>query len=59
VTLDTGLPVGTYCDIISGDKSGDRCTGKRVSVGSDGRATFHISHTEEDPFIALHADSKL
>ncbi|ROJ19174.1 Pancreatic alpha-amylase [Anabarilius grahami] len=59
VTLNTGLPEGTYCDVISGDKSGNSCTGKQVSVVSDGRATFHIRHTEEDPFIAIHADSKL
>ncbi|XP_052436227.1 amyAc_bac_euk_AmyA and Aamy_C domain-containing protein isoform X3 [Carassius gibelio] len=59
VTLNTGLPMGTYCDVISGDKSGGSCTGKQVSVGSDGRATFSISNTDEDPFIAIHADSKL
>ncbi|KAI2654599.1 Alpha-amylase [Labeo rohita] len=59
VTLNTGLPMGTYCDVISGDKSGSSCTGKQVSVAADGRATFSISNTEEDPFIAIHADSKL
>uniref|UniRef100_A0A673KDS1 alpha-amylase n=1 Tax=Sinocyclocheilus rhinocerous TaxID=307959 RepID=A0A673KDS1_9TELE len=59
VTLNTGLPKGTYCDVISGDKSGGSCTGKEVSVDADGRATFSISNTDEDPFIAIHADSKL
>uniref|UniRef100_A0A671RYL4 Alpha-amylase n=2 Tax=Sinocyclocheilus anshuiensis TaxID=1608454 RepID=A0A671RYL4_9TELE len=59
VTLNTGLPMGTYCDVISGDKIGGTCTGKQVSVGSDGRATFSISNTIEDPFIAIHANSKL
>ncbi|NP_001003729.1 AmyAc_bac_euk_AmyA and Aamy_C domain-containing protein precursor [Danio rerio] len=58
-TLNTGLQSGTYCDIISGEKSGNSCTGKQVSVDSDGKATFSISHTEEDPFMAIHADSKL
>ncbi|RXN11361.1 pancreatic alpha-amylase-like isoform X2 [Labeo rohita] len=29
VTLNTGLPMGTYCDVISGDKSGSSCTGKQ------------------------------
>ncbi|KAA0711465.1 Alpha-amylase 1 [Triplophysa tibetana] len=58
-TLNTGLPGGTYCDVISGDKIDSSCTGKKISVDSDGRATFHISHTEEDPFIAIHAESKL
>ncbi|KTG34865.1 hypothetical protein cypCar_00040158 [Cyprinus carpio] len=59
VTLNTGLPKGTYCDVISGDKSGGSCTGKEVLVDADGRATFSISNTDEDPFIAIHADSKL
>ncbi|KAG5285250.1 hypothetical protein AALO_G00001220 [Alosa alosa] len=59
VTLNTGLPAGTYCDVISGDKSGSRCTGKQVQVGGDGLAHFQISNTAEDPFMAVHADSKL
>ncbi|XP_025755756.1 pancreatic alpha-amylase [Oreochromis niloticus] len=59
VTLNTGLPGGTYCDVISGQKEGSRCTGKQVSVGGDGRATFSISGKDVDPFIAIHADSKL
>ncbi|XP_063317627.1 alpha-amylase [Pelmatolapia mariae] len=59
VTLNTGLPGGTYCDVISGQKQGSSCTGKQVSVGGDGRATFSISGKDEDPFIAIHADSKL
>lgn len=58
-TLNTGLPGGTYCDVISGQKESGRCTGKQVTVGGDGRAAFRISNTEEDPFIAIHADSKL
>uniref|UniRef100_I3KQC8 alpha-amylase n=1 Tax=Oreochromis niloticus TaxID=8128 RepID=I3KQC8_ORENI len=59
VTLNTGMPGGTYCDVISGQKEGSRCTGKQVTVGSDGRAHFWISSRDEDPFIAIHADSKL
>uniref|UniRef100_A0A3B1IL04 Alpha-amylase n=1 Tax=Astyanax mexicanus TaxID=7994 RepID=A0A3B1IL04_ASTMX len=58
-TLATGLPGGTYCDVISGQKEGGRCTGKQVTVGSDGKAYFKISNSEEDPFFAIHADSKL
>uniref|UniRef100_A0A3Q4H3T5 Alpha-amylase n=1 Tax=Neolamprologus brichardi TaxID=32507 RepID=A0A3Q4H3T5_NEOBR len=59
VTLNTGLPGGTYCDVISGQKEGSKCTGRQVTVGSDGRAHFSISNKDEDPFIAIHADSKL
>ncbi|KAM9692987.1 alpha-amylase 2B isoform 2-T2 [Dama dama] len=58
-TLQTGLPAGTYCDVISGDKSGNSCTGIRISVSNDGKAHFSISNSAEDPFIAIHADSKL
>ncbi|XP_021052623.1 pancreatic alpha-amylase-like [Mus pahari] len=58
-TLQTGLPAGTYCDVISGDKVDGNCTGLRVNVGSDGKAHFSISNSAEDPFIAIHADSKL
>ncbi|XP_041947932.1 alpha-amylase-like [Alosa sapidissima] len=59
MTLNTGLPGGTYCDVISGQKDGGRCTGKQVNVGGDGRAHFRISNMDEDPFVAIHAESKL
>uniref|UniRef100_A0A3P9DDD1 Alpha-amylase n=1 Tax=Maylandia zebra TaxID=106582 RepID=A0A3P9DDD1_9CICH len=59
VTLNTGMSGGTYCDVISGQKEGSKCTGKQVTVGGDGRAHFSISGQDEDPFIAIHADSKL
>ncbi|XP_046884379.1 pancreatic alpha-amylase isoform X1 [Hypomesus transpacificus] len=59
VTLNTGMPGGTYCDVISGQKDGGRCTGKQITVGGDGRAHFKISNRDEDPFVAIHADSKL
>lgn len=58
-TLNTGLPSGTYCDVISGQKEGSTCTGKSVQVGGDGRASFKISNTEADPFIAIHINAKL
>lgn len=59
VTLNTGMPGGTYCDVISGQKEGGKCTGKQINVGGDGRAHFSISNNDEDPFVAIHADSKL
>ncbi|KAM5257259.1 pancreatic alpha-amylase isoform 6-T6 [Ctenodactylus gundi] len=58
-TLQTGLPAGTYCDVISGDKLDGCCTGIEVHVSEDGNAHFSISNTAEDPFIAIHAESKL
>lgn len=42
--LYTCLPQGKYCDVISETKSGGRCTGIKVKVGSDGRAFINISN---------------
>ncbi|XP_075835286.1 alpha-amylase 1-like [Microtus pennsylvanicus] len=58
-TLQTGLPEGTYCDVISGDKIDGNCTGIKVYVSGDGNAQFFISTTAGDPFIAIHVESKL
>lgn len=57
--LQTGLPAGTYCDVISGDKIGDKCTGIKIYVSADGKAHFSIRNDAEDPFIAIHVESKL
>ena len=57
--MQTGLPSGTYCDVISGDKIGDNCTGIQINVSSDGNAYFSISNSAEDPIIAIHTESKL
>ena len=63
VTLQTGLAGGTYCDVISGNKSGSSCTGKSVTVNSDGTARIQISYepnnSNVDPIIAIHVNSKL
>ncbi|KFO26898.1 Alpha-amylase 1 [Fukomys damarensis] len=57
--LQTGLPAGTYCDVISGDKVDGNCTGIKIYVSDDGKAHFSISNSAEDPFIAIHLESKL
>ena len=57
--LKTGLPGGAYCDVISGNKVNGKCTGKVVNVNSDGTAKITIKYFEEDPVIAIHAESKL
>ncbi|XP_014794989.1 PREDICTED: pancreatic alpha-amylase-like isoform X2 [Calidris pugnax] len=59
VTLQTGLPAGTYCDVISGQKEGDYCTALEVHIAADGMANLLISNEDEDPFIAIHIDAKL
>jgi alpha-amylase len=57
--LATGLSAGTYCDVISGFKSGSSCTGASVSVGGDGRANINLAGNAVDGVIAIHVDSKL
>ncbi|KAG1680673.1 Pancreatic alpha-amylase [Nymphon striatum] len=58
-TLITGLSQGTYCDIISGDLEGGKCTGKKIYVDSSGKANIYISNTEKDPMMATHLQAKL
>ena len=59
VTLQTGMAGGSYCDIISGNKVNGSCTGKVITVNSDGTAKIYVKYYEEDPVIAFHAESKL
>ena len=59
VTLQTGLAGGAYCDVISGNKNNGSCSGKTINVNSDGTAKFTIGGSDEDPMVAIHADSKL
>jgi len=57
--LQTCLPAGSYCDIISGGKVDGQCTGKTVNVGSDGRAQITISKMDYDGVLAIHTESRL
>ncbi|XP_049852580.1 alpha-amylase 1-like [Schistocerca gregaria] len=58
-TLQTGLAGGTYCDVISGEVSGSSCTGKSVTVNSDGTAYIEILVSEDDGVLAIHTGSKV
>jgi alpha-amylase len=42
-TFATGLPAGTYCDVISGGVSSGTCTGTAVTVDGSGNATFQVN----------------
>ena len=42
-TFATGLPAGTYCDVLSGGGSGGSCTGTAVTVDGSGNATFQVN----------------
>ncbi|XP_069361424.1 alpha-amylase 2-like isoform X2 [Maniola hyperantus] len=54
LTLQTCLPAGTYCDVISGNKVNNSCQGKTVRVGNDGRAQISIGAHEYDMMLAIH-----
>jgi alpha-amylase len=41
-TFTTGLPAGTYCDVITGGLSGGTCTGTAVAVNAAGQATVTV-----------------
>lgn len=59
VWLTTGLPGGTYCDIISGDWMTDNCSGRSVVVHNDGRAEIIIPANAKDGVFAIHIGSRL
>lgn len=58
--MQTCLPAGTYCDVISGELSKDgRCTGKAVVVsGDDGLGYVSLSETEYDGVLAIHIHAR-
>jgi len=58
-SFQTCLPAGQYCDVISGAKEGNACTGAIVTVGSDGRANIDLTNETDDPVLAVHVESKL
>ncbi|XP_037083338.1 alpha-amylase 4N-like [Pollicipes pollicipes] len=58
-SLQTSLPAGSYCDVISGNKDGSGCTGKTITVGCDGKANISIGGGDEDPMVAIHVNAKL
>jgi alpha-amylase len=41
-TFSTGLPAGTYCNVINGTASGGACTGTTVAVNAAGQATVTV-----------------
>lgn len=57
--LLTGLSAGTYCDIISGQRNGNSCSGASFVVDSQGYANIAIASTHSTGVIAFHVDSRL
>jgi alpha-amylase len=55
-TIATGLAAGTYCDIISGGKSGSACVGTSVTIDASGNLTLSLTSNSA---IAILSTSKL
>lgn len=53
--VNTGLPHGTYCDVISGNYLNGHCTGGNVTVSSIGHAHFNIDSASTDPVVAIYS----
>jgi alpha-amylase len=53
-TFSTGLPEGTYCDVISGAAADGACTGTAVAVNASGQATVTVP---ADDAVAIDVDS--
>nr|O97396.1 RecName: Full=Alpha-amylase; AltName: Full=1,4-alpha-D-glucan glucanohydrolase; Flags: Precursor [Phaedon cochleariae]CAA76926.1 alpha-amylase [Phaedon cochleariae] len=57
--LQTSLPAGSYCDIVSGKLENGSCTGKTVNVDGNGQAYITLSSGEDDGFLAIHVGAKV
>lgn len=54
VVLQTNLPAGVYCDIISGQRVENTCTGSRVRVNRYGNAQIFLPANSTESVIAIH-----
>ncbi len=52
--LQTGMPDGTYCDIVNGDFIDGLCTGNIISVDSNGNAFFSVGAKQAS---AIHVNA--
>lgn len=57
--LQTCLPTGQYCDIISGNLINGKCTGKVINVDSQGFSNIFLAANDFDGVIATHIEVKL
>ncbi|HET7833825.1 MAG TPA: alpha-amylase family protein [Gallionella sp.] len=54
--FQTGLPAGTYCDIIAGDWNGSTCSDRTLTVDGSGLATISVPANYA---AAIHVGAKL
>jgi len=55
-TFATGLPAGSYCDVLHGDVTNGTCTGPVITVDSNGNASITVAGMDA---VAIHAGSKV
>lgn len=62
-TFATGLPQGTYCNVINGEKNaaGTGCTADSVTVDASGNASFTVpaNNSGSNAAVAIHAGQKI
>lgn len=54
--VPTGLPPGTYCDVLTGGRAGGTCAGRSVSVGAGGAVQLELG---PDSAVAIHRETRL
>lgn len=52
--LQTCLPAGRYCDVMTGEAVAGRCTGGEVLVDGEGKATVRIADDSGVGVLAIH-----
>jgi alpha-amylase len=58
-TVNTGLPPGIYCDIITGQQEDYECTGAQVEVDEAGKANIVLSHDDPNGVLAIHVEERI
>ncbi|XP_037814294.1 alpha-amylase A-like [Lucilia sericata] len=53
--IQTGLPQGVYCDILTGVKENNICTGGHIEVGQDGKALVQLAKGPKALVVYLKA----
>lgn len=57
--MQTCLPPGTYCDVITGTKFNGQCTGNIVKVDEDGVAQIYLATEDANGIVAIHTGAAL
>nr|CAI5863320.1 unnamed protein product [Callosobruchus analis] len=56
--LQTSLPAGSYCDLITGIHINNSCTGKVVKVDGNGKAHIQVN-AAADGALAIHVNARV